>query len=215
VAATQPAPARRDASELVATVLLALAALATAWCSFQANRWGGEQAKAASATNGLRIQAARADGLARTQSQLDVATFIAWVDGYVGGDPELADFYAQRFRAEFKPVFEAWMATDPFNDPAAPSSPFAMDEYHLQATADAERLDEEAAASAELVRLNIQRSSNYVLGVVLFAAAMFFAGMGTKLKTPLFRWILLGVGSALFLGALAWVATFPVSFAIV
>ena len=33
----------------------------------------------------------------------------------------------------------------------------------------------------------IQRASNYVLGVVLFASALFFAGMSTKLTTPRLR----------------------------
>ena len=45
--------------EIVATVLLALAAVATAWSSYQANRWNGEQAKAAARVNALRIEAAR------------------------------------------------------------------------------------------------------------------------------------------------------------
>ena len=35
--------------------------------------------------------------------------------------------------------------------------------------------------SPQQVRRDIQRSSNYVLGVVLFAVALFFAGMSTKL----------------------------------
>ena len=34
---------------------------------------------------------------------------------------------------------------------------------------------------AATVRRNIQRSANYVLAVVLFAVALFFAGMSTKL----------------------------------
>ena len=35
---------------------------------------------------------------------------------------------------------------------------------------------------AAAVRRNIQRSANYVLAVVLFAVALFFAGMSTKLR---------------------------------
>jgi hypothetical protein len=62
----------RDRVEIVATALLAFAAVATAWSSYQATRWNGEQAKAASRTNAIRIDAARAQGLSQTQSQIDV-----------------------------------------------------------------------------------------------------------------------------------------------
>ena len=51
---------RRDWLELFAMLLLAFAAVATAWSSYQSTRWSGEQAKAASRTNAIRIDAARA-----------------------------------------------------------------------------------------------------------------------------------------------------------
>ena len=55
----------RDRAELVATILLAVAAVATAWSGYQATRWNGEQAKASGRTNAIRIEAARAQGLRR------------------------------------------------------------------------------------------------------------------------------------------------------
>ena len=54
-----------------------VAAPGTSWSSYQATRWNGEQAKAASRTNAIRIDAARAQGLGQAQTQVDVATFIA------------------------------------------------------------------------------------------------------------------------------------------
>ena len=56
------------------------------------------------------------------------------------------------------------------------------------------------------------RASDYVLGVVLFAVALFFAGMSTKLDSLRMRSVMLGVGYAVFIGTLAWIATFPISF---
>jgi predicted phage tail protein len=64
------------------------------------------------------------------------------------------------------------------------------------------------------VRRDIQRSSNYVLGVVLFAVALFFAGMSTKLTATGLRRAVLVVGAALFLGTVIWIATFPVNVAV-
>jgi hypothetical protein len=203
-----------DRVELVATVLLAFAAVATAWSSYQATRWNGEQAKAASRTNAIRIDAARAQGLAQAQTQVDVATFTQWVDAFARKETELADFYFKRFRAEFKPAVNAWLASRPLKNPRAPLTPFAMPQYRLVAAAEAERLDAEAEESAAIVRRNIQRSSNYVLGVVLFAVALFFAGMCTKLKDARLRTATVVLGCVVFVGALIWIATSPVSVAI-
>jgi len=200
--------------EVVATVLLALAAVATAWSSYQANRWNGEQAKAAGRVNALRIDAARAQGLAQGQTQVDIAMFFQWVNAEAAGDTELAEFYNARFRPEFRPAFDAWLATEPLTSAEAPPTPFAMEEeYQLQARTDAERLDAEAEVMSATVRLNIQRSANYVLGVVMFAVVLFFAGMSTKLTGKGPRAAMLIVGAVIFVGAAIRIATFPISVA--
>jgi hypothetical protein len=205
---------RRDRVELGATVLLAFAAVATAWSSYQATRWNGEQAKAASATNATRIRAARAQGLAESQAQVDVATFIQWVDARATGDEQLESFYVERFRDEFKPAFDAWLATSPFTESDAPETPFAMPEYRLAASVDAERLDRAAVVGAATVTRNIQRASNYVLGVVLFSVALFFGGMSTKLERHTLRRAMIVVGSLLFLTTAVWLATFPITLSV-
>jgi hypothetical protein len=205
---------RRDWVEVGATILLALAAVATAWSSYQATRWNGEQAKTSSRVNKTRIEAARASDLANAQQQVDVATFMQWVDAYARGETELVNFYRERFREEFRPAFNAWLATKPLKTEDAPLTPFAMPQYRLAAQAEAGRLDRSAEELSAEVRQDIQRASNYVLGVVLFAVALFFAGMSTKLSASGLRKTMLGVGSVLFVGSVVWVATFPVSVAV-
>ena len=201
----------RTRQELVATVLLVVAALGTSWSSYQATRWNGEQAAAAGRTNGIRIEAARADGLSRSQTQVDVATFIAWADADIRGEDAVADFYEDRFREEFRPAFAAWMALEPLSNPEAPETPFAMEQYRIAAQAEAQELDAAANASAAKVLLDIQRSSNYVLTVVLYAVVLFFAGMSTRLHNPRLRWVMTVAGCIVLLGTIAWIATFPVS----
>jgi hypothetical protein len=204
----------KDRTELVATVLLALAAVATAWSGYQATRWNGEQTKAASRTNAIRIDAARAQGLSQAQKEVDVATFIQWVDAYAHRETELTTFFARRFRAEFKPAFRAWLATEPLTNPNAPLTPFVMPQYQLAAETEAARLDAVAEVSAAQVRRNIQRASNYVLGVVLFSVSLFFAGMSTKLTTPRLRTLALATGCVVFLGTLVWIASSPISLSV-
>ena len=158
-----------DRLEIAATVLLALATVATAWSGYQATRWGGETSKAFSAANAARVESTRASALSNALTEVDVATFTSWADAFVQDETELADFYRDRFRDEFSPAFEAWLATRPLTNPKAPLSPFAMPQYRLAATVEAERLDAEAHASSALRDRDIQRQSNYVLGVVLCA----------------------------------------------
>ncbi len=205
---------RRDWVEVGATVLLAFAAVATAWSSYQSTRWNGEQAKTSGAVNKTRIQAARAAGLANAQQQVDIATFMQWVDAYARDDTRVAHFYRTRFRKEFTPAFNAWVATRPLKTKEAPATPFVMPQYRLAAKVEADRLDQEAEVLTAQVRRNIQRASNYVLGVVLFAVALFFAGMSTKLNAPGLRKTMLAVGWLLFIGTAVWIATSPVSVAV-
>jgi hypothetical protein len=205
------AAGKRNWVELAATILLAVAAVATAWSSYQATRWNGEQAKTASRVNKTRIDAARAADRTNALTQVDIATFIQWVDAYAQEEAELASFYRTRFRDEFKPAFAAWIATRPLQTAGAPPTPFALPEYKLASAAEAERLDAQAEVLAATVRRDIQRASNYVLAVVLFAVALFFAGMSTKLAAAGLRTAMLAVGWIVFLGTAVWVATSPMS----
>ena len=200
--------------ELMSTILIAVAAVATAWSGYQSTRWSGEQTKDYSRANATRLESTRASSLANSQTEIDVATFIQWVDAFATGEEELQDFYFTRFREEFKPAVEAWIATRPRTNPEAPLTPFAMPEYSLEAREQAAELEEEASAFTEEANRNNQRSDNYVLAVVLFALSLFFAGISTRLVTVRSRAAILTLGWVVFTATLVWVATFPVSIAV-
>ena len=77
--------------------------------------------KAGARANALRIDSAKAAGLANTQTEVDVATFTQWVNAYAQQQTQLTDFYFKRFRQEFRPAVNAWIATRPLKNPNAPS----------------------------------------------------------------------------------------------
>jgi hypothetical protein len=180
----------------------------------QASRWHGEQAIAFTHANAARVESTRASNLADTQTEIDVATFSQWVDAYARHETQLADFYRRWFRSEFQPAVAAWIATRPLENADAPLTPFAMPAYRLAATAQAERLQLAAEAAAAEASRDIQHANNYVLAAVLFSAVLFFGGISTRLTGPRPRAVLLGIGCALLVGTLAWVATFPVNISI-
>lgn len=200
--------------ELAATVLLALAAVGTAWSTYQSARWHGKQARAQSASIAARVDSTRQANVANRQVQIDVALFTQWIDAYARHETVLADFYRKRFRTEFQPAFNAWVATRPAKNPHAPLSPFAMPQYRLAASVESDRLEAAAAANSDLAGGYIQRADNYTLAVVLFAASLFFAGISTRLHGRGSRMAIVGLGYAVFLGTVIWLATLPVSFAV-
>jgi hypothetical protein len=200
--------------DTASAILLAMAAVATAWSSYQASRWTGEQAKGFSAANASRVESTKASNLANAQTEIDIALFTDWVDAYLNHDRGLAAFYEERFRDEFNPAFHAWLRSDPFKDPSAPASPFAMPEYVVAANEQASELEATANATAESAREDVQRATNYVLAVVLFAVALFFAGISARLPRPRIKVSILGVGATVFLVAAVWIATSPISVSI-
>ena len=206
---TSEATASDRRLELFATVLLAVATVATAWSAYQARVWTGEQSQGYSRANATRADVNRTAALANRQVQIDVATFTQWVDAHAQGRAPLAAFYAARFRNEFKPAFRAWLATKPFTNRAAPKTPFAMPQYRLQAAARADRLESVADAASQGAKDANQHADNYMLAVVLFASSLFFAGLSTKLESRTSRVTLLALGWVMFLGAAIWIATFP------
>jgi hypothetical protein len=203
---------RQHRVEIFSTVLLAVAAVATAWSTYQSTQWRGEQAAAYSKGTAARIQSSEASTRAGQQTQIDIATFVQWVDAYVSGKRDLAQFYRQRFRDELKPAFNAWLATKPRANPHAPLSPFVMPQYRLAEAEKSDRLNAQATVHSTAAAHANERADNYVLAVVLFAASLFFAGISTKIRPLRQRELLLALGWLIFLGTAVWVAVSPVSF---
>jgi hypothetical protein len=200
-----------DRVELVATIVLAVATILTAWSGFESGKWGGEQSVNFSEAGAARTESTRADTLAGQLTQIDVAMYIDWVtaistdlaDGTVTEaelDPfspvkgTISGFLYNRFRDEFLPAVDAWLATDPISDPNAPKTPFTMDEYVVAKGVEADALTALADEKAAAARTANQNGDNYVLTMVLFASVLFFAGVSSKMNRPRNRLIILGFG---------------------
>lgn len=202
---------RRAVHEILVTVLLAVAAVATAWSSYQATRWNGEQAQASARTTAIRLEATRVAGRANAETEVDVATFIQWVNADRTGAADLAGYYVDHFRPEFKSAFVAWQTDVATKGTQAPPTPFAMPQYQVASQQEAQQLDAAAEVSGAEVRAAIQRASNYVLTVVLYAVSFFFAGMSNQVTRRPLRIAMIAMACVVVLGTLVWTATFPVS----
>lgn len=195
--------------DVLSTILLALAAVATAWATYQAAHWRSEQALAGNRSTAARVEANRAAGVANRQVLVDVTTFTQWVDSYSAGTSRLAAFYFRRFREEFRPAVTAWIATKPLTNPNAPLTPFDMPQYTSAAIAEADALEAKGDVQAARAQLLVTRADRFTLCVVMFAMALFFAGISTRMRSERSRTVILSIGWLGFLGAFAWMATFP------
>ena len=185
--------------ELVATVILALATLGTASSGYQATRWSGVQAADYVTASGARVEATKASTTAGQDRLFDSQVFSQWLNANHAGDAELAAEYQRRFRPEFDPAFEAWLATDPFTNTAGPPGPLYMPEYDSADARRAEELEIQAAALFEAGQQANETSDQYVLNTVFLASALFLAGIAGRFEWRAARIAIL-VTSAIALG---------------
>jgi hypothetical protein len=201
--------------ELAATILMAIAVVLTAWTAFQSAKWSGVQATLFSEAGAARTESTVFSTRAGQQAQVDISTFTNWLNALVAdiraGDVEeppsaaayvpaadsLSGFLFLRFREEFSPAVDAWLDTEPFDDPAAPATPFDMPEYDLEAIGTADDLMADADESGRLARVANQNSDDYVILTVLAAIVLFFAGLSTQLIRPRNRILTLGMSVVL------------------
>ncbi len=181
--------------EVVAVVILSLAALATAWSGYQASLWDGIQSSKYTQASAARTTAAQLRTEANQYRLGDLSVFENYIDARILGEDGVAEFYETRFRDEFRPAYDAWIALDPLNNPAAPASPMAMPEYVLAA-------DTEAAASeanAEQLFNEGEESNNisdvYTLTTLLFAAVLFLTAISERFSFVPARILLLSLST--------------------
>jgi len=196
--------------EPLALVLLSLATVGTAWCSFQAAVWGGisQRTMNQSAVVGRH---ATANELQSLQLRLaDVMLFSQYVNARAVSNESLAQFYAERFRDEAKTAFGAWMATRPFENPNAPPHPFVTNLYQPRlltearvAEAESEKLWQQAGDAG-------RNSRSYVLITVLLASALFCGGTASKFDALWIRRAVLALGLTAFLFAAARLLLLPI-----
>lgn len=169
-------------AELVATIILSLSTLVTAWAGYEAGKWNSLQTGLNLQATALRIQAGQYSAEAQQLLLYDLGMFTNWANAVGSSNTRLADFHRERFRDEFVPAFNAWLATRPLDNDTAPVSPFEMAEYHpaaLDAQEDAAAAAEQRANSAEAAG---SIGDRYTLLIVILAGSLLLAGLAHRFE---------------------------------
>jgi hypothetical protein len=204
-AGDSPSDSHSGPHETIALILLSVTAILTAWCGFEASKWGGEMSIAFSQASSARIEAARQQGIANNARQADLTIYAVYVQAQATNNRQLATYVENRFSSEFKVAFDAWGASG-----RPTKSPFAIPAYVPPGTNEAEAADKRADSLFAKALVNNQRADDYTLLTVLAALVLFFAAVAGRLNNRRTQWAALSIGTVLFIVAAVVVATFPV-----
>jgi hypothetical protein len=196
--------------EPVALLLLSLATVGTAWCSFQAAAWGGVSQRLMNASAASGRRAATAQLQSYQMALLDVTLFSQHINARASSNEALARFYSDRFRGEAKTAFEAWMATRPFENSNAPPHPFVTNLYQPRLLIEARAAEDESQHLWQQAGEAGRTGRSYVLITVLLASALFCGGTASRFEAIWIRRTVLGLGLAAFLFALGKLVLLPV-----
>lgn len=203
---------RRDITDrivdIATVVLISLAAVGTAWCSYQSARWNALQSFDYTKANEARTESVQWASRGNAHRTVHIIVFVDYQRALVN-DPAFATFLWRRFDAPLKTAVTAWLKTDPLHSAVAPPTPFAMSAYHLME-------DDRSAAASRLSDALVTEGSNaeeqadqYLFQTVLFASASFLGGIALKLRPP-GHVVATAVGFAIFLFALLATLRYPI-----
>lgn len=195
--------------EILEVVVLALAAIATAWSGYQAARGDGHQSVLYSDASVDRVQANTAATLGQQRLAADGAMFSAWLEARAARDTQLQAMLVRRFSPEYRAAFTAWLATEPFTNPDAPPGPGYLPEYHNPGMEQAEKLNEHAAALEEAGTEARHTAEEYVRATVLFALVLFLVAVGQRFRLRGVRIATIALALGLFAYGLHDLGTLP------
>jgi len=201
---------RRRWVEVACAIVLSLATTASAWCAYQSTLWGGVQLYRLVAAASASRKASELNITALQHRAADASIGVTYLEAVFRGDKKLAEFLYGRFRPELKTAVDAWLKTDPMNNPDAPRSPFKMAEYVQQELLDAKHQNDLAAQQQAAAQSANETSDNYVLLTVLFASVLFFGGIGGTFQSSRLRNVVFVIALLLFAVTLAALGTLPI-----
>jgi hypothetical protein len=180
---------RQRVVEATTAIILAVAAVGTAWATFQASQWSSAESDAVAASSVARSKAIQATNHGTRTEQLDTTIWLQWLAAFRAGDKAQARFLRERFRPGLLRAHNIWVAKavvapDGKVISAPAGTPFTEPQYVVPDAASADELAAEAEHQLAVSRHDASVSTKFVLAVVLLALVLFFAGIATKFRNP-------------------------------
>jgi hypothetical protein len=196
--------------EVLAVMLLGLATVGSAWCGYEATRWGGEQGDLARQASDLDIESARLSGIATQRVAYDAGILADYAQAVATGQENLVEFYrSSLIRPPFLPLLADW--EEQVAAGRTPDNLFEDEAYLEEQYADSQAVRAQAEATTQKSQEAGRTADDYVLTTIFFAIALFFAGVTSTFRTRSIQILLLMGASLTVAFALARLAELPVT----
>ena len=195
--------------EPVTALLMALATLSTAWCSYQSAAWTRKSNRLMNEFNSLERRAGLLTMHGMQQATIHTAMFMQLLAAQQEGNEKLVNFYVERFPPDVRKAYDAWMAERPFENPNADPHPFVPKLYEVRGTREAAEANAKAASSLQSSRNASSVSGQYLANTVLFATVLFFASASGKFEQRRVRVLAFAFAVAVFLFAVMRTVMLP------
>ena len=195
--------------EPITALIMALATVGTAWCSYESATWTRHANRAMNQFNILERKAGLLNIQAAQVLTIQTAMFMETLAAQHAGNQALADFYVLRFPPDMRKAYDAWIAQKPFENPNADPHPFVPSLYQMRSSHEAAEATTNAATQIEDARRAGTLSGQYLANTVLFAAVLFFANAASKFEQRRVRAVSFLFALAVFAFAVARIVTLP------
>jgi hypothetical protein len=196
--------------QVLTAILLGVVALATAWSGYQATRWAGEQSTLYAEASALRVESTRDSTLAGQLRLNDAISVNNWLNAYAQGNTNLAKIFQNRFSPQLQVAFEAWLATNPFNNPNALPGPLFMPQYKISLEEKANQLDAQAAATFDKGQAAKEQGDAYVLNTVFLATVLFLTAIAENFTWNWIRAVILAIALIMLLFGIYHLVIYPI-----
>src|SRR5215471_10097606 len=195
--------------EPVAALLMALATLSTAWCSFESAAWTRKSNRLMNEFNTLERKAGVLAIQGMQQTTIPTAMFMPALAAGRAGNDKVVNFYVERFPPELRNAYDAWIAQKPFENPNADPHPFVPNLYEMRGTREAAEATAKAVSSQQEARKAGNISGQYLANTVLFATVLFFASASSRFEQRRVRVIAFVFAVAVFVFAVVRTVMLP------
>lgn len=191
--------------EIIATVILSIASLSVAWCTYQSTLWNGKQVLCLARSNGYYRESVEKLFIVWQQQQMDAVVTLNFLEAVLEKRQTQIDYYRRRGNSALTKILNNWLSMDPVHNDSAPVHPLLMEEYKTMirsmraaadsATANGERLWDEGQRYNTI-------SDKYVLYTVIFSLVMLLCAVSSKFSRLQMAFTCMLITGALFIIAL-------------
>jgi hypothetical protein len=202
-------PQKKRWVEPITALLMALATLSTAWCSYHSAAWTRRSNRLMHEYNSLERRASLLNLQGMQAATIHTAMFMQVLAAQQAGNEKLANFYVQRFPPDVRKAYDAWVAQKPFENPNADPHPFVPNLYEVRGTREAAEATNASASKLQASRDAGNASGQYLANTVLFATVLFFASASGKFEQRRVRIVAFCFALAVFAFAIARTIMLP------